>query len=88
MLVCYFYLSERGGLHRFFLFVVVVVGGGADLLLFPVAFWQRGFHSQYLLLATQSLGRYQEERWLRRRDSPFPSSLLTIVLKVTGFKHT
>lgn len=28
MLVCYFYLSERGGLHRVFLFVVVVVGGG------------------------------------------------------------
>lgn len=47
MLVCYFYLSERGGLHRFFLFVVVVVGGGgpptvpcgilAERLPFPVS---------------------------------------------------
>lgn len=60
---------------------VVVVEGTCW---FPVAVWLGGFHSQ----PNSPWSRYAEGRWFQRRDSPFPSSSLTLVLKVTGFKHT
>lgn len=82
--VCNFYLSELGGFCcEFFPFSspVVVVEGTCW---FPVAVWLGGFHSQ----PNSPWGRYAEGWWFQRRTSPFPSSSLTLVLKVTGFKHT